>query len=75
MFLSTSKVINYINLCKCAIFLCSPASLDIPRGVLKVERTNMVPKHEIYKEENITSHFLQFELRSHGPIHKLLYLE
>ena len=54
------------NLCK-----CSPASLDIPRGVLKVWRINMVSKHEIYRGENTTSQFLQFELRLHGPIHKL----
>ena len=75
MFLPTFKVINYVNLCKCAICLCSPASLDIPRGVLKVGKTNMVSKHEIYKGENTTSQSLQFELRLHGSIHKLWYLE
>ena len=48
MFLPTFKVINYISLCKCAAFPCSPASLDIPRGGLKVGRTNMVSKHGIY---------------------------
>ena len=75
MFLSTFKVITYVHLCKCAIFLCSPASLDIPRGVLKVGRTNMVSKHEIYRGGNTTSQSLQFELGSHGPIHKVWYLE
>ena len=54
-------------------FSSSPASLDIPRGVFKVARTNMVSKHELYRGENTTSHSLQFELRSHGPIHKLWY--
>ena len=57
------------------VFPCSPASLDIPRGVLKVGRTNMVSKHEIYRGENTTSHSLQFELRLHGSTHKLWYLE
>ena len=36
-----------------AVFPCSPASLDIPRGVLKGGRTNMVTKHEIYKGETL----------------------
>ena len=75
MFLSTFKVITYANLCKCAVFPCSPASLDITSGVLKAGRTNMVSEHEIYKGENTTGQCLQFELRSHGPIHKLSYLE
>ena len=75
MFISTFKVINYANLCECAIFPCSPASLDIPRGVPKIGRTNMVSKHELYRGENITSHSLQFELGLHGPIHKLWDLE
>ena len=75
MSLSTFKVINYVNLCKCAVLPCFPASLDIPMGVLKVGRTNMVSKHEIYRGENTTRHSLQFELRLHGPIHKLWYLE
>ena len=75
MLLATLKVINYVNLCQCAIFPCSPASLDIPRDVLKAGRTNMVYKHENYKGENATSQCLQFELRLHGPIHKLWYLE
>ena len=56
-------------------FPCSLASLDIPRGVLKAGRTNMVSKHDIYRGENTTRHFLQFGLRLHGPIHKLWYLE
>ena len=75
MLLSTFKVINYANLCKCAVSPCSPASLDILRGVLKAGRINMVSKHTIYRGENTTRHPLQFELRSHGPIHKLWYLE
>ena len=75
MFISTFRVINYANLCKCAIFPCSPALLDIPHGVFKVERTKMVSKHELYRGENTTSHCLQFDLSLHGPIHKLWYLE
>ena len=35
----------------------------------------MVSKHEIYRGENITSHSSQFELRLHGLMHKLWYLE
>ena len=50
-------------------------ALLLPRSVLKVGRTNMVSKHEIYKEENTTYQSPQFNLRSHGPIHKLWYLE
>ena len=34
-------------------FPCSPASLDIPRGVLQVGRTNMVSKHELYGEKTL----------------------
>ena len=30
---------------------------------------------KIYRGENTTSQSLQFELRSHGPIYKLWYLE
>ena len=75
MFLSTFKVINYANLCKSVVFPYSPASLDISRGVLKVGRTNMVSKHELYRGENTTSYSLQFEHRLHGPIHKLWYIE
>ena len=75
MFIYTFEFIIYVNLCKCAIFPGSPASLDIPRGVLKVARTNMVSKHENYKGEKTTNQSLQFGLRSHGPIHKLWYLE
>ena len=56
-------------------FPCSPASLDIPRGVLKAGRTDMVSKHGFYRGENTTSQLLPFALRLHGPIHKLWYLE
>ena len=56
-------------------FLCSPASLDTLRGVLKAGRTNMVSKHENYTGENTTSQSLQLDIRLHGPIHKLWYLE
>ena len=75
MILFTFKVIYYVNLCKCEIFPCSPASLDTPRGVLKAGRTDMVSKYENYKEENTTSQSLQYQPRLHGPIHKLWYLE
>ena len=50
-------------------FPCSSASLDIPKGVHKAGRTNMVFKHGIYRGENTTSQLLPFELRLHGPIH------
>ena len=50
-------------------FPCSPASFDIPKGVLKVGKTYMVSEHELYRGENTTSHSLQFELRLHGAIH------
>ena len=33
-------------------FPLPPASLDSPRGVCKVGRTNMVPEHEVYRVEN-----------------------
>ena len=46
-----------------------------PRGVHKAGRTNMVSKHGTYRGENTTSQLLPFELRAHGPIHKLWYLE
>ena len=62
-------VINYANLCRLADFPCSPASLDIPKGVHKAGRTNMVFKHGIYRGEITTSQLLPFELRSHGSIH------
>ena len=49
-------------------FPCSPASLDIPRGILKVGRTNMVSKHGIYRGTNTTSQLIPFDIWLHGPI-------
>ena len=54
MLLPIFRVIIYVNLCKFAVFPCSPASLDIHRVVPKVERKNMASKHENYKLEYCT---------------------
>ena len=45
-----------------------------PRGVCKVGRTNMVPKHEIYRVENTCHQSLHNELRLHGPMHILWHI-
>ena len=55
-------------------FTLPPASLDPTRGVCKVGRTNMVPKHEIYRVENTSDQSLHNVLRSHGSMHILWYL-
>ena len=52
-------------------FLCPPASLDPPRGVCKMGRTNMVSKHQIYRVEITSVLYMQNELRLHGPMHIL----
>ena len=52
-------------------FPLPPTSLDPPRGVCKMGRTNMVSKHEIYKVEITSVLYMQNELRLHGPIHIL----
>ena len=45
-----------------------------PRGVCKAGRTDMVPKHEIYRVENPSVQSLHNELRLHGPMHILWYI-
>ena len=52
----------------------APCFVGPPRGVCKVGRTNMVPKHEIYRIENTSVQSLHNELRSHGPMYILWYL-
>ena len=52
-------------------FPLPPTSLDHPRGVCKVGRTNMVSKHQIYRVEITSVHSMQNELRLHGPMHIL----
>ena len=43
-------------------------------GVCKVGRTNMVPKHEIYRVENTSNQSLHNELRLHRTYaHSLVY--
>ena len=44
-------------------FPLPPASLDPPRGVHKMGRTNMVSKHQIYRVEMTSVLYLQNELR------------
>ena len=52
-------------------FPLPPTSLDSPRGVCKVGRTNMVSKHQIYRVEITSVHSMQNELRSQGAMHIL----
>ena len=51
----------------------APCFIGPPRGVCKAVRTNMVPKHEIYRVENTSVQSLHNELRLHRPMHILWY--